>query len=273
MSTNYFIPENAGPAVTHESPSGKYRLVVTPFTTAKCTWSYSQGCVYVGGAETPIATVQRNYSAFPYLFIEGHPNGHDYLVAGEDYQGQTVVELDTGRRRDHLPDAAKKGVGFCWSSCVWLPEARLLVVKGCLWAYPYEFRLYDFADPMTGWPQLGEDLWIDTDQRHPLLRPDGTIRTFQTEYVEDDDSEDEEEPRTLPPVAAFTDYRREGLKLVQVEEWVSEKEQERRRARKESRERHEKWWTEFKVTDPLYLAMPRFIGKTITRVYRSGCLT
>ncbi len=138
------------------SPSGKYRLVVTRHSTGKGTWSYSKGKVFIG--DTLIETVCRNYSAFPYAWVEGHKTGHDYLVCGEDYQGQTVINLVTGNRVDHLPSSAEKGHGFCWSNIEPNADGTLLAVSGCYWACPYEMIIVDFSDPMSPpWEIVGRD--------------------------------------------------------------------------------------------------------------------
>jgi hypothetical protein len=76
------------------SPSGKYRLVVTSYTTG------TLGVITRVADGEEIARVDRNYHSFEHTWIEDHPSGHDYLVCGEDYQGQTVIELDTGARGD-----------------------------------------------------------------------------------------------------------------------------------------------------------------------------
>ena len=141
-----FAAENAGESKEHLSPAGKYRLVVTTYQTGEGYWNYTQGKVYRG--EKCLAEVRRNYHQFPFTFIEGHKNGHDYLVCGEDYQGQTVIELDTGERVDYRPAAAKKGHGFCWAYYKPSPDGTLMAVNGCIWACPYENHVYDFAEPM-----------------------------------------------------------------------------------------------------------------------------
>src|SRR5208337_3536652 len=94
---NYFIPENEDINSREESlsPSGKYKLIISRFKTKSGGWNYSQGKLFLTSTNEEIATIKRNYSSFPYLWIENHKNGHDYFVGGEDYQGQTVVELDT----------------------------------------------------------------------------------------------------------------------------------------------------------------------------------
>ncbi|WP_437737405.1 hypothetical protein [Sorangium sp. So ce1335] len=245
----FFRPENEeeGSRCESSSPTGKYRLVVSSYSTGKGTWDYTQGEVYRTGAADPIAVVQRNFGLFPFLFVEAHPNGHDYLVCGEDYQGQTVVELDTGKRRDHLPDEAREGVGFCWVDMRFVPSAAMLVVEGCIWACPYEFRFFDFSDPMSGWPEIEADTAIDADRRPPAFNADATIVCYQSApegEVSGDDAD--------APIAATRTFRRDGLKLVLQGEWISEDEQARRRAHEEARKRYEAWLADFRAKDPLY---------------------
>jgi hypothetical protein len=260
----YFTPENANvdQRKEHLSPSGKYKLVVTPFATSPGSWSYSQGLVYALGSDTAIAEVQRNYSAFPFLWVEGHKNGHDYLVCGADYQGQTVVELDTGKRRDFLPEDAKKGFGFCWVDYRYDERASLLLVCGCIWAAPYEYRFYDFADPMSDWQELEVEECIDADQQWPVVQDDGTIRCVETLRTDDDDDDEDEDAKKdkPPPVeCAVTTLRREKDKLVIASQWVSDEEKARRQKAEESRIRYEKEIAEFRATDPLYLAFTQLV--------------
>lgn len=225
------------------SPSGKYLLTITQKPTKPGCWNYSVGEVTdIEKGGTTITTVNRNYSSFPHLFIEGHPNRHDYLVCGEDYQGQTVIELDTGKRLDHLPPEAEKGHAFCWAAYEFDIASQLLVVDGCHWACPYEFRFYDFSNPMAGWPQLEADDYIDADNaKKPEINGD-IIKTFETAY--DDETK---------AIASIKTFKREGNKLVLQDEWVSEEEKVRRQKRQEAEERYEAEMKLYKETDPLYL--------------------
>jgi hypothetical protein len=197
--SDYFVPENAqlDRRQEHVSPSGKYKLVVTPYSTKAGSWNYTQGLVYAIGSDTPIAEVQRNYSNFFFEFVEDHPNDHAYLVCGEDYQGQTVIELDTGRRRDFLPKEADDGVGFCWAQYTFDKATQILVVDGCYWACPYEYRFFDFSDPMAGWPEIESEVMIDVDAKPPTIEPDGTIKAYLTHNDEDSDEEVPVEKREL----------------------------------------------------------------------------
>jgi uncharacterized Zn finger protein (UPF0148 family) len=259
----YFSSDNEVPDSRREhlSPSGKYKLVTSGFGTKPGCWSYTQGQVFEQGSDTPIATIQRNYSSFPFNWIEDHPNGHAYLIGGEDYQGQTVIELDTGKRRDSLPEAANKGWGFCWTGTTFDKGTSILVADGCFWACPYEFRFYDFSDPMgTGWPEIEVEDSVDVDRKAPTFEADGTIVCYQSEYInddEDDDDADEDGAEKKPeerPVAATQTFRREDMKLVLQSEWVSEKEQQKRAAREEAQRKYEAEMADFKANDPLYLA-------------------
>lgn len=262
----YFAPENEVADSRKEilSPSGKYKLVVSRFTTGPGSWNYSQGVVYRKDDDKPIATVQRNYGAFPNLFVEGHPKG-DFLVCGEDYQGQTVIELDTGKRRDLMSDGSDKGWGFCWASYQYNAPNQVLVVCGCHWACPYEHRFYDFSDPMSGWPEIEPEERVDADeQKDPELDPDGTMRAFMTRYTDDDeDDEETDEEAAKKPHAPIVDvvrtYKREGLKFKLVEEWVSDYEKDRRVKREEAEKRYQEWTANFKATDPLYLAYAELV--------------
>ncbi len=250
----------------HLSPSGRYCLSVT----STDSWQ-SRGVIEAvpspGTKPLFIATIDRNYGAFPFLFIEGHPDGHDYLICGEDYQGQTVIQidagLDCGKRQDVMSPGSDRGHGFCWSEYRFDVASKILVVAGCIWAAPYEYRFYDFSDPANGWPALeitGEgQAWDDSDQaiwedpRWPVITVDGdqtTIECFQTERADDDDEDDDSK---LHPIAATTTLRRDGAKLVFVGEEVSEAEQIVRRERAEGQARFKKWMEDFRTSDPLYL--------------------
>jgi hypothetical protein len=129
----------------HPSPSGRYDLEIVTWETPD-GWDFSEGIVRSN--DEPLSVIRRNYGIFPFTWCEDHPAGHDYLIAGEDYQGQTVIELDTGQRRDHLPDDARSGGGFCWAQHHVAPDKTTLVVDGCFWACPYELVAYDFTRPL-----------------------------------------------------------------------------------------------------------------------------
>lgn len=250
------------------SPSGRYTLEVSAYATRPGAWNYTRGVIRRASDGELIAEVNRNFSSFPHLFVEDH-GGHDYLVCGEDYQGQTVVQLDTGVRRDYLPEEAKKGIAFCWADYTFNAELQLLVVQGCHWACPYEIRFYNFSDPMVlGWPEIAADECIDDDEHRPPEISNGEIRCFQTHRVFtslgkremeviDDESLSEEQrfddANYHVVVDVETVYRCEGAKLVKVSELVSEEELAWRERQEKARLKYERELAEFKANDPLYL--------------------
>lgn len=236
-----------------KSDSERYELHLTYHSNGPGYWNYSKAKVFRDG--TLVTEVCRNYGSFPFLFVEGHPNGNDYLICGEDYQGQVVIELNTGRRRGLLPEEAKQGHGFCWSSYEFDVKSQLLVVNGCFWACPYEYKLFDFSDPMEkGWAELTcEGHYIDSDYQPPSIDGD-IIKSYDTKFVNEDDEDLDDTSKAPRSTKAVKTFRREGLKLIFVEEWVSEEEQKARKEREESEARYEAWKKEFKASDPLYLA-------------------
>ena len=248
---NFYRKNNGKIFEDEPSPDGKYRLAVASFPTEKGCWDYTQGLVYRAGNDRPIFEVRRNYASFPRSWID-HPNGHQYLVCGADYQGQTVLELDTGRRSDFIPPEAKKGSGFCWVSHRFDASTKILTVCGCVWACPYEFRFYDFSEPMKGWPEISWDEdCIEDDEKWPTFEPDGTIKAYDTKPIDDHDDGDTPKPPVLRSAKTFS---RDGLKLKLLNEEVSGKEKTFREKSEESWHRSEEKWTNFKNRDPLYLA-------------------
>ena len=153
----------------HLSPSGKYRLIISLTVSHKGYWQFSIAHVEHVETDEIRAVVHRNYPSFPFCWVEDHPDGHDYLVCGEDYQGQTIIQLDTGLRKDYLPPSATRaGACFCWIDIEFEQSPLALRVEGCYWAFPYEMVRYDFSDPFSlpyaeidRWTEDEEDEWED----------------------------------------------------------------------------------------------------------------
>jgi len=260
-----YAAETAEWSYTTFSASRRYSLNV--FRTSH----YSRGHVYRhdspedNAGKTLIAQVTRNYASFIDLFIEGHANGHDYLVTGEDYQGQTVLELDTGKRWDFLPDGAYHGVGFCWVDIAYDEPSQILVVAGCHWACPYEYRLYDFSNPAAGWLGIeAKDDGFELDPRAPLITPT-EITFYQSRCLSDQERAAKVDPATAP-IDAYTVYARTGRELVKVREWVSDEETAVRAAQKAAHEAWEAETARFKLEDPLYqIAKAAFAAPPFTK--------
>ena len=130
------------------SPSSRYSLEIIEYSNGPHAWCFSRGIVRDTQTGLVLADIKRNYGIFPFSWAENHPAGHDYLICSEDYQGQTVIELDTGNRVDYIPDSAEQGSGFCWVAHYPSPDGRFIFVDGCYWGCPYELVLFDFTQPM-----------------------------------------------------------------------------------------------------------------------------
>lgn len=205
-----------GEATQHVSPTGRYRLTVTLHETEPGCWGYTKGAAYGSSNCEPVAVVCRNYPAFPFAWVEDHPNGHDYLVCGADYQGQTIVELDTGQRVDYLPSEAARGAAFCWASIEPSPSRRTLAVAGCIWGGPFEIQLVDFDNPMSprfpvlevvesdegAWIAENPDAWQSSRKVCFYELPDGAVKqeadvTYEEWQLDPEPVREEREPGPL----------------------------------------------------------------------------
>jgi hypothetical protein len=181
-----FVPGKAdtSKASASVSPSNKYTLVMTPYATKEGCWNYTRGEVYLtedyvkasvkeprntvvsklkslmygpDPLPTPkkIGDIKRNYGQFPFAWIEGHADGHDYLVCGEDYQAVSIIQLDTCVTKHTLDPLAVMGAGWCPVRFYPSPNKQLLAVSGCGWACPFDIRFYDLRNPMElPWPLI-----------------------------------------------------------------------------------------------------------------------
>lgn len=196
------------------SPCGKYSLETCQYTTGPNTWNVSRGLVRLASGEL-IADVKRNYGHFWHAWVE-HPNGRDYLLCGEDYQGYTVVDLTTAESIVYFPDAGFDGVGFCWTAVYPSPDRLVLAVDGCFWACPYEVVLFDFRKPaqlplreMARMDNLTDcEGWSDNDT---------FVFSREVEFRKSDgaayESLPSEEQDRLDADPELTDYRNERVEL------------------------------------------------------------
>ena len=174
------------PPTVYPSPSGRYRLEVRAYRTRPSCWTYSRGTVVRVADGAVVADVRRNYSAFHCSFVT--KDGHEYLIAGRSYMGQTIVDLDRAQEwNDPKHPDGYDGKEFCWAVSSLSPDGRTLLVDGCHWACPYEYRFYDFTDPARGWPELpirdaeGKDAYLYSEDGRPAeLCDDGTAVCFET---------------------------------------------------------------------------------------------
>ncbi|MHC1782473.1 MAG: hypothetical protein AB9891_06885 [Anaerolineaceae bacterium] len=213
----FFIPENIKPGsgMSVVSPSRHFRIEINHYLTLPNRWEYSRGIVTNIGTGKVVADVKRNYDHFWYTWVQ-HPNGNEYLLCGEDYQGYSVLNLNTGNYMTYFPEEGYQGVGFCWTDVHPSPDGLVLAVDGCYWACPYELVVFDFRNPENlPYPELarfealdGCDGWKDNDTF--VLRREITIR--KSDGV-DYDSLSEQEQEILENESTLLGHRIETIQF------------------------------------------------------------
>lgn len=129
------------------SPSGQFKFSVSVYgKEGETVWTYSRGIITRVTDGKIIADIKRNIGHFWLAWVQ-HPNGNEYLLCGEDYQGYSVVNLTQDAYQVYFPEEGYRGAGFCWTAVYPSPDKLVLAVDGCFWACPYEIVFYDFRTP------------------------------------------------------------------------------------------------------------------------------
>eukprot|EP00171_Calliarthron_tuberculosum_P011244 IDg11244t1 len=131
---------------TDISPSGRHAIDIYRALRTDEDAVYTEARVRTNS--TVIAVVRRNHQTFPFAWVEAHPDGHDYLLCGEDVHGTTVLELQSARRVDYAPDRVPERAAFCAVDYYVAPCKNVIVLDGCVTAEPYELVALDFSKPM-----------------------------------------------------------------------------------------------------------------------------
>jgi len=282
----FIKPENCSDKTLEGlSPSGKYKLLIRSYSTGEGSWNYSRGTVTRVSDGSEVCDIVRNYS-FTHCFVT--KNGVEYLITGRSYTSQTIVNLETGQDMEPQ-DFHYEGHGFCWTGAVLSPDGNTLLVDGCHWAAPYEFRFYDFTDPENkGWAALpvtelaewekhkddlydedgeyrGEWTGLQADCNEPEFNDDGTITVYETAAVYTPTGEREYEissERTEALGEAYDDesnwdrtvdvkltLERRGDILVVLDTWKSEWQEKREAKNQAYRDKQAADFKHWKETD------------------------
>lgn len=96
-----------------QSPSGKYTLDLMLYAVKdeNCPF-YSIVEIIRNSDGDRVGKVVRNEADFPFLFIEDHKDGKDYLICAEDYQGFTIINITDGKKYDYVAEKAKRGMSL-----------------------------------------------------------------------------------------------------------------------------------------------------------------
>ena len=200
----------------HVSPSGLYQLDISRYgVPGEVCWEYSRGIVTRLADGKVLADVKRNYGQFWHAWVD-HPNGNEYLLCGEDYQGYSVVNLTQGQYKVHFPEEGLSGVAFCWAAVYPSPDKLVLAVDGCFWACPYDLVFYDFRTPdVLPYEEIGRvpgltecNRWLNNETF--LLRREVEFRKSDGIPYE---QLSEEEQEILDADSSLVDYRNEDVEV------------------------------------------------------------
>jgi hypothetical protein len=281
----YILPANlTGDPEEILTPSGRFRLLIRQYNTKPGCWGYSRGTVTRVSDGQEVCDIVRNYS-FTHSFV--NKGGQEWLITGRSYMSQTIVNLDTGEEFEPNEDHYD-GHAFCWVSAKLSPDESMLVVEGCHWACPYEFRFYDFKDPSQGWKQFpilplaeyeahkdsleeADDTYLSADDKPIEFNEDGAISVFKSEgrYLPTGQRESSFSLEQLKECAGYDDesnwdrivdvkhvLERRGDVIVILDTWKSDHELERERRNQEWEKKREKDFAHWKATD-VFLAKLR----------------
>lgn len=258
------------------SPSGRFKLLMRYYKTKEGCWNFSRGTIYKLEDGKEICDIVRNYGIFHHSFV--NKNNQEWLIAGRKYTSQTIVNLDTG---EEFEPENTDGNGFCWTEAFLSPDENTLVVDGCYWACPYEYRFFDFTDPSKGWKELDtgkKSLYADEGTKiiwnedgtftytasrkffKPLNKYDDDIRYEEIKENSVEEAYEDENNYTFIETKKIT-FKREDNKLVKTNIWISAEEQQR----VDEQNRRSKEWDEeianYKATNLLYLKIYELIEK------------
>jgi len=138
--------ESSDPESIHLSPTGRFQLSISFYDTEKYAVWYSRGLAIRVSDGKVLSDVKRNYDHFWHAWVV-HPNGSEYLLCGEDYQGYSAINLTDSVCQVFFPEDGYEGNGFCWTAAYPSPNGQVLAVDGCYWGGPYELVFFDFREP------------------------------------------------------------------------------------------------------------------------------
>jgi hypothetical protein len=76
-------------------------------------------------------------------------DGQDWIQYAPSHISQYFMNLETGEEYNNYDETDR--YGFCWAELQTNPSSSILAIIGCHWAFPYQWKFYDFKDPSKGW--------------------------------------------------------------------------------------------------------------------------
>jgi len=122
-------------------------------------------------------------------------NGQEWWIGGREYMLKLFVNCETGQVFDdpdkrELSNSFKSGSEFIWRGDVKIsPKGNYLMVVGCTWAFPYEWRLYDISNMIKNVTNNMPDPDEDADEEDVFMIREISLYKHlrdKTEIQEDD---------------------------------------------------------------------------------------
>jgi hypothetical protein len=171
----------ADASIVEVSPCGRYRLETQEFATDDGR-EVVVATVWRTEDAHELTTVQRNDSRCFYGWVQ--QGKKSFLLFPEDLEGQTVIDLATGK----VAGFTSRDNPFIWTEFHTSPDQQMLAVVGCYWACPYQVTVYDFRYPMElPLPRIAEFQLPENDAKFvawvgnaacKIQSNDGTVRLF-----------------------------------------------------------------------------------------------
>lgn len=144
---SYFDPANKIPDEDEHlvSPSRRYCCDVSAYRldVPGQNWQVARAIVRERSSGAEIARIICEDDRFWHCWLERDDGA--YLLCAESLGGQTTIDLTTGAITSyHSADDE-----FIWTERYPAPGQRRLAVIGCYWAWPFELRVYDCAQPLS----------------------------------------------------------------------------------------------------------------------------
>ncbi len=136
---------------THYSPSGKYKLELNHYLDSGqledgAEYQHNFMNIKIFRGDRPIYSL--NGTTYFYFAWVEKSCLEEYLICTEYYQGYGTLNLNTLEYDFYLPLEAMNGMGYIWADGHLSPDFRKIAVEGCIWAAPYQIKIFDISDPM-----------------------------------------------------------------------------------------------------------------------------
>lgn len=154
-SPYYFTYRKGTLLSSKKSPSGKFSVDV--YRHKKDEHTCHQHILYLteDGNTNPIHIIYGSDRGISEFFVR---DGYEWYLTHRNYVAPLFFNLETYEEYDtYSTKDGQNSHNFIWRETDFSPDGKLVCVRGCVWAEPYETRFYDISNLM--YPK-----WINCDE-------------------------------------------------------------------------------------------------------------